>query len=316
MNNTSTINTVLVLLIALAVGGAGYYVTGVQQPGAVERIEETKKLARLKKVEVEQLLVEEAGSRELAEQSLRKWRARYKYIPTRMETPDIVQYLESLTQSGFEGFNISLDGITAKSDFKYYTFSVNGTAYYQSLYDFVWKIENNREFYRVRDLSMTATNVFKRNDETGVDRRLDMVKFSMKLDAYFEGVEGLSASREELMPVPDGLLPGRSPAHNSFYPVVRTDLPPNDRQLVDVESAKLVSILGNQAVLEDSRGQHVLGVGDEVYLGQITVVDPFNVLVRAVLNKGGVSQNVELKLDSGESFRRAEGRIRLNPIEP
>ena len=312
------LNTALLLLLAFIVSGAGFYLTGVRQQEELQRIEDAKKLARMQKAEVEQLLVEESATTEMAEVAVRKWRARYKYIPSAMETPDIVQYLEGLTTRGFEGFNITLEGVTTKPDFKQYTFDVQGTAFYSNLYDFVWHIENNRAFYRIRDLSLEHAPVLKMNNKTGVERRQDMVKFSMQLDAYFAGVEGLSAKEEEMVPVPDELLPAHAIAHNSFYPHVRTDLPPNDRLLVDMEAAKLVSVIGGRAIVEDQRGQHVLSPGDAVYLGEVVSIDPVGIRVVARLNKGGVMREVELKLEASgtDTFRRAEGKVQIRPIDP
>lgn len=314
---SNTINTLIVAVLALIVSGAGYYVTEVRQPAELQSIEDARKLARMEKARVEELLVEESRSAELAEEAVRKWRARYKFVPAEMETADILQYVESLTRSGFEAFNIELQGVTPTQDFKYYTFSVSGTAYYNALYDFIWHLENNREFYRIQDLNMDYIDVFDENRETGEQRRLSMVKFGMTLQAYFQGIEGLTAKREELMPVPTQLLPASAPAHNAFFPQLRPDPPPNDELLVEMEKASLVSILGSKAVVEDERGQHVLEVGDEVYLGEIIEIDPIKIAVRARLNKGGVVEIVELSLDTDdkETFRRAEGDVRLRSIE-
>ncbi len=309
-----TINTILLLLCALLVTGAGYYVTGVRQPAELQRIEDTRRVAELEKAEVEQLLIQEAATSEQAEEAVRRWRARYKFVPESMLTPDIVQYLEGLSSSGFEGLNVTLQGVQTTPDFSYYTFAVTGTASFSSLYHFVWRLENNREFYRVRDLSVAHQNVFKKNQATGLQRRLDMVKFSMTLDAYFAGIEGLSAREGELMPVPEKLLPVSTPAKDSFHPIVRLDLPPNDRLLVDVEKDRLVSILGTRAVFENEQGQHVLSEGDEVYLGSIVKVDPVAAQVRASLNKGGLVQSLNLKLETGEErYRQAQGDNELVP---
>lgn len=315
--NTTTIGTLIVFLLTLAVGGAGYYVTGIRQPAEVENLENARRLARLEKAEVEDLLVEEERSAELAEAAVRKWRARYKYVPGDMATPDILQYLEGLTQTGFEAFNYEMQGVTTTPDFKYYTFIVTGTAFYQNFYSFIWQLENNREFYRILDLDVNHIDVFDENPDTGERRRHSMVRFRMNLLAYFDGIDGLTARPEELIPAPEQLLPVRYPVHNAFFPQIRPDPPPNDELLVDMENASLVSIVGSKAVLEDARGQHVLEVGDAVYLGEIIRIDPVEIAVQARLNKSGVVEIVELTLgeETLEPFRRAEGPQQIRPIE-
>ena len=315
--NSRILNTLILLVIAVMVTGAGYYVTNVRQAAELQQIEDAWKLARMQKAEVEKLLVEEASTTELAEEAVKKWRARYKYIPETMETPDIIQYLESLTRTGFEAFNINLAGVRTTRNFKYYTFTVGGTAYYESLYDFVWQLENNREFYRIDDFQATYTDVFDENPDTGERRRLSMVKFNLTLTAYFDGVDGLSATTDELMPGPAQLLPARYASHAAFFPQIRPDPPPNDELLVDMENATLVSILGGRAVVEDKRGQHILSPGDAVYLGEVTVVDPINISVQARLNKGGVVEIAKLTLEEDKAvYRRAAGDVQLRSLEP
>lgn len=310
------VSTAILLIITLLVCGAGYYVTDVKQEEEKAAVEDAIKLARMEKAEVEQLIVEESTTSEMAAEAVGKWKSRYKYIPEEMTTPDIVNYLEGLTDRGFESFNIQLNGVTTKKNFKQYTFDVQGTAYYNNLYDFVWHIENNRAFYRISDLNMSYTTVSDMNNATGVERRRDMVSFSLILDAYFAGAEGLSAEEGELVEVPEDLLPSHEPAHNSFYPHVRTDLPSNDELLVNVEEARLLSVIGGRAVVEDSRGQHILSLGDKVYLGTIVTIDPVAIRVVARLNKGGVMREVELTLDAPdtEAYRQAQGDKQISPI--
>jgi hypothetical protein len=290
--------------------------TEVKQEEKLLEIEESKRLARLQHAEVEKLLVEEAKSEELADESVRKWRSRYKFFPQQMKTPDVIQYLQSLATSGFEEFDIALDRVVQQPEFGYYVFRVNGTAYFNRLYDFVWSLENNRDFYRIDDLRVTHTTVMEENPQTSILRRRDMVSFSFTLQAYFTPQEGLSASKEDLVEVPDSLLPRSSPYHNSFLPIIRTDLPPNDEQLVDVENAKLLTIVGDEAVFEDDNGTHALKEGQRVYLGTIIKVDPQEVLVRVSLDKGGFTEVIDVHLGEGQLYWQGKGPgVQLVPIQ-
>lgn len=299
-----SLNTLLVLFVMVIVAGAGYYQTEVKQPQELESIENAKKLARLKQAEMEQLFVEEATSAELAVETMRKWRARYKHIPAQLSTPEIIEYLQRLSASGFEQFHYKLSSQGQSTNYKYYLFEVSGTAHYESLYRFVWHLENNRDFfYHVNDLDLSHTNVFKTNEETGVKRQLDMVSFSMRLKVFYAGIEGLSAALNDPVEVPEQLLPARQLAHDSFFPIIRTDLPPNDELLVDVEKATLLSIVGERAIFQDKNGQHIVRAGDRVYLGYIIQVDPANMFVRANLDKGGITETVEVNLEIEESQR-------------
>ena len=310
------LSTLLLLLLTVSIAGWGYYQVEVVQPAELERIEEAKQVARLQQAQTTELLAAQATSEEQADQVLQRWHARYKFIPARMETPDVVQYLEGLSSTGFEQFSVSLASRGATKDYSYYVFDIKGTAFYSSLYSFVWHIENNREFYQIDNLDISYTDVFKTNEVTGEQRRLEMVNFSMKLKGFFAGTDGLSAPADSVLEFPSVLLPASTPAHNSFYPIVREELPPNDELLVDVQDAKLVSIVGDRAIFETKEGQFVLREGDPVYLGTIVKIDPVNIFVRASLNMGGKLEVVDLHIVSDDYQVQSRGADnRLAPIE-
>lgn len=313
----SFVNTLVLVVLTVVIAGAGYYVTEIRQPAEMQRIEDQEKEARLRYARAEALLAQQAESEGAADQVIRRWKSRYKVIPETMETPDILDYIEKLTNRGFADFSIRLDNAARARNLSYYRFNIQGTGFFTNVYQLIWSLENNREFYHIHNVTLDATTVRDENTETGLQKSLDMVSFSMQLDAFFAGSEGISAPVEsELWPVPLSLLPSPNPAHNSFYPVVRTDLPPNDRQLVDVEQAKLVSVIGNKAVFQDQLGLRELQEGDEVYLGRIVMIDPARAMVRASLNKGGITDIVDIEIGSDEGqWRDAEGRRRLAPIE-
>lgn len=317
MMNARLLSTALITALVLVVGAVGHYKTQVTQPAELERIEEAKEVHRLNQTAEERLFVQVSESSERAQELERKWKARYKYIPSVMETPDVIRYLESLSSSGFEQFSVSLRSRGSTPDFSYYVFDIKGTAYYSSLYQFIWKLENNPNFYQISNLAIDYTDVYKVNEATGEQRRLEMVNFSMQMKAFYAGVEGISAPDSEPPEIPGVLFPTRYPPHNSFYPIVRQELPPNDELLVDIETAELVSIVGDRAILQNDRGQFVLREGDSVYLGTITEIDPVNILVRAKLNKGGVQEVIEKHIQvKGETVEHTYQNARRVPIDP
>lgn len=293
----STFNSLVLFFCVLLLGALGYYLTDVRQTNALQKIDDTIQLAKLEQAEVSKLLVHQASSRSLAEASLARWKSRYKEIPSSMNTADMVLYLENLTATGFDRFDIDLVGVTDTPDFSYYTFKVRALATFTQMYHFVWHIENNREFYRIKDLKVTHKTVYKENSKTLIPKRYDMVEFSFDLDAYFNAKYGIAASEEELTPVPLELLPKHDPSHNSFYPLIRTDLPPNDELLLDIEKAKLVSVVGDRAIFESDDYSHIVAAGDRIYLGEVLAVDPRTATVRVRQNKGGRIFTIDLRLE-------------------
>ena len=312
--------TTLLLVATVLVGASSYYVTDVQQEHRIERLHETRRVAELANARADELLVRLSSSEELASSALDRWNSRYKYIPTTLNTSDMVEYLEGLTRNGFEQFDLFLASQVSGPDFSTYTFKVDGTAFYSEFYHLLWHLENNREFYRIRNLKVDHVNVFKRNRSTDIERRLDMVAFSFDLDAYFAGIDGISAPGDSLRPIPLAILQDHRPPDATFTPIVRTDLPPNDEMLLDVENANLLAIMGQQAIFEDKYGRHVVLEGDRVYLGEIVLIDPVNSFVRVRLNKGDRVETLNVRVadaeDATPGYRQALGDdVQLQPIE-
>lgn len=325
-------NNILILVAAwLVVTGTGFYITFVTQPRDLERVQKAEQLASLKQAEVTSLLAEVASTKQMADDAVRKWHARYKVIPDTLASYSVIDYLNSLTTAGFKNFDVSLAGVQRHQDYSYFSFSVTGRGYYSSLYRFIWEVENNRLFYKIRDLSVQHVDLKDTEPLTGNERLRVMVGFTFTLDAYYAGRDGLSAPEtmyagffegdqlpigrsHDVPPVPSQYLAASQPRGNPFFPSVLDELPPNTYNLLEVDNASLVAIVGQKAVFRDASGTRRLGVGDKVYLGHIKVVDPKKDLVVVHLNKGGIVDEVELALHDGEHYRQALGPQSLAPI--
>lgn len=329
MFQSATSKNVLVLVLCwLVLAGAGGYLTYRVQPDEIDRLEKSVQVGRLKQAEVAGLLAEAADTEEQARDVVARWQARYKAVPASLSSPEVVGYLNELTQTGFENFDVTLEGVNRTSDVSYYTFSVSGRGYFSRLYEFVWEVENNRLFYRLDNLRLDQIDLIKPDPALGTDRMQILVSFDFKVYAYFGATEGITPSDgllggdasqplgpvTGLPPVPSDVLPARRPDINPFFPVVMADLPPNTYGHVDLEKATLLAVVGDEAVFRDGeKGTRRLGVGDPVYLGAITSVDATEGRVRARLNKGGIIDEVELRLHTGERYRQALGPAQLLP---
>lgn len=318
--SSSLATTFVLLLFALLIGGASYYATDVVQKDQLQRLEDSRKVAELTNARVEDLLVREAESAEMAGAALSRWHARYKYIPKELDTADMLEYVEGLTRTGFEQFDMHLAGRASSPDFSTYTFEVTGMGTYSALYHVIWHLENNREFYRISNVAIEHVEHVKRNEQSGTDSRRGLASFKFTLLAYFAGIEGISAPQDSLRPIPRMLFPSEFPNRDIFNPLVRPPviredaLPANTENLLNIEEAKLLYIIGRTATFEDSRGRHEVEVNDRVYLGSITDVDPGNSIVRARLVKGNRVEIVTRRLGEEEAYRRALGPVQLDPI--
>ena len=82
--------------------------------------------------------------------------------------------------------------------------------------------------------------------------------------------------------------------------MIREGLPPNSEARVEVEKSTLRAITKSMAFVEDQAGELVtLGVGDRVYLGYLTEVNPAQSVAKFTLNKGGIVETVTMALEVG-----------------
>ena len=309
--SNEALNTLILSVFLAAVVGAGYYVTQKQQPAELTALNEEIEAIENRSAEVETLLAEEAVASTEAALTLKSWNTRYKVLPAELATPDIVAYLNALSpQNGFKRFDYALSGLTPDGAASYYTYQITGEAYFESLYSFIWHVENNRGLYRIRDLSIRK-NVTTVGDE-GSERQVVLADFSMAVDAYFSGNTDISAPDSALVP-PEAAFPARGPAVNPFFPFIFDTLPPNTYDDVDVETDSLISVIGRTAVFERNGEIRQLRSGDRVYLGRIGSVDPARARVTADLNKGGIRERVELSLTTGERYRQHLGGATFAP---
>ena len=310
-------NALLLFVAWLILTGVGVYLTYFKLPDEIAHYEKLEKLAHMRETEMGSLLAEYSASEERAREVESRWRSRYRYIPASLTTPEVVARLNELSRQGFETFNVQFMGSGQTQSVNYYTFRIEGRGYFYHLYRFVWEIENTPELYRIRNLSLDHIDLVKADRASGKERMMVMVSFNMQLEAYYGGLPDLQVAHMAdslYRRLPRAVFPEKNPPVNPFYPGILEQLPPNSDNLIDIEKATLVSIVGGRAVFQDASGLRTVGVGENVYLGQITEIDPIEGRVVARLNRGGILDEVELHLETGERYRQALGPVLLAPL--
>ncbi|MEM0962257.1 MAG: hypothetical protein AAGK21_06960 [Bacteroidota bacterium] len=312
MSNEVLNTIILSVLLAGAIGG-GYYVTQKTQPAELAKIESEIEAIESQAANVEELMAREAVADAQAEETLARWNTRYKVLPTALASADVVAYLNALSARGFQRLDLTLSGVTPEQMASYYTYQVTGEAYFESLFAFIWNIENGRGLYRVRDLSIKkVVTTIGGGEEEGPGRQVILAEFAFAVDAFFTTDPELSAPRDAVEPPPEA-FPARRAAVNPFFPFILEELPPNTDDLVEPETDPLVSVIGRTAVFNREGQLRQLRTGDRVYLGRVSSIDPQRARVVIDFNRGGVRERVEIDLDTGERYRQALGRQSFTP---
>lgn len=311
-------NQILLLSCLVVLIGVGTYLTYFHQQSTLASLEQEIEATEKEQKEIQALQADLADAQSNLRSARRTWQARYKIVPETVTSPDVVGYLTELTQTGFKTFNITSEESGPRDGYRVRTFSAEGKAFFTNLYRFVWTIENNRPFYRIRNLQLDYLEERTQDEETGRTGMDVLVSFQMDVQAIYGVVEGPEEARPSdereveglpvaqttpSPPLPSSVLPNPAP-DNPFYPLVFEEIPPNEYGRLNVETAQLISIIQGEAIFQTDSGLERVGEGDQVYLGRIIEVAPAEGRVVARLNKGGVVDTLELTLDSESPLQR------------
>lgn len=312
-------NQILLLSLLLLLVGTGTYLTYFRQQSTLESLKQEIQAKQEEKEQIQTLQTDLTKAKAKLDTTRQQWRTRYKIVPETVSSPSAVRYLTELTQPGFETFDLSSEGVEKRDGYSVRAFSAEGKASFENLYQFVWTVENNRPFYKVRDLRLSYLEERTQNEETSRTEMDILVSFQMSVEAIYGAVGGVEqgppsderevqnlpvAQTSARPPLPSSVLPNSAPELNPFYPLVFDEIPPNEYGRLNVESASLISIIDGQAVFETEDGVERVAEGGRVYLGRIIEVNPSEGRVVARLDKGGIVENVERTLDADNLLQR------------
>ena len=190
------------------------------------------------------------------------WEKRNKEIPAKDTTGQTYGYLSQLVNSvGDFTMNYNYATVHDFGSYGYNEYSVNGVAYFDKLYKFIWYIENGRRLFKIPTLSMNANPVV---DSVGVKVNMS---YNMTFYAYYSAQESLHTSKAETTIVAPTL------GFNPFYPLII----PSDRPIrageVDIRASILKMVVNGQAYIVDQNSKHrTLEEGDRVYLGHVSKI--------------------------------------------
>ena len=288
-------NTIVLAAFLAVIFSVGFYLTKIVQPGQETKLE--KEVTSLDQTISQRPAIEKElkSAQEKLTEMKEKYSRRFKVIPTNDTTALTYAYLNRIMDaSGFVKFDMQYEGSKNVHQYGYNTYNLKGETTYDNLFKFIWYLEHAKLLYKVDELSLTGHEV---RDETS-ERPTTIVPFTMELNAYYANVSGVSSeSRGEdptlYRPVSVGL--------NFLKPLISSEPPPNLRGLVDVERSDLRAVMADKIFIVDEKGKgHVLSVGDEVYLGYLTKIDPSRNEAEFTLNKGGIIDRVDLTVRLGK----------------
>jgi len=282
-------NTIIILVIMVILGLAGGLFNYVLLKGKVDDREQKIKELRLYSLDTD-VLTEQLIMLSAKVAQLDSILANRKYnIPFDLPQSDFFDFINnvSFSFSPHSYVNIEYEETETGTNFNIYHFLLNGVAEFEDLNRLVYAIEESKLLKKISRVEL-SNNI--KVDADGIAHYL--VTFRMRVAIYSSSDDRFYVKNF----VENKLEP--NPVYDIFYPLIRNEIPPNKEGLLDVQSASLLALIPDGAFLSDVNGNtYLLWEGDKVYLGYLTNINYQANEANFVLNKGGVVENVTLKLD-------------------
>jgi hypothetical protein len=182
--------------------------------------------------------------------------------------------------------NVEYNETETSNNFVIYVYTVNGVAEFNDLVGLIYAIEESKQLKKIETVEL-SNNIKVDADATPHY----LITYKFKVRVFFSNDERFYVKEIK----ENNLSP--NPEFNIFYPLVRNEIPPNKEKLLDVQTGELLALIPDGAFFSDASGNtYLLWEGDKVYLGYLTNINYQNNEVNFVLNKGGLIEDVVLKL--------------------
>ncbi|MFC2133568.1 hypothetical protein ACFLTH_03025 [Bacteroidota bacterium] len=285
-----TKNTLILIVILIFIGLGGGLFDFVYQGGQIKERQGKLKELRMYELDTEELLAQ-LESLKIRVQQLDSILALRKYnIPANLLQSAFFDFVNSVSYnfSSASYVNIEYEDVVSEQYYNYYKYTLSGTARFNDLYKLIYAVEQSKFIKRI---VKTNLNNFVKVDDEGIPYFL--VNYTLDVYVYFANTSRFTAAKSK----ENRLIP--NPLYDIFYPLIRSEIPPNVDHLLDVQVASLLALIPDGAYLADASGNtFLLWEGDPVYLGYLTEIDYNNNKVHFILNKGGIIERITLALQN------------------
>jgi hypothetical protein len=217
------------------------------------------------------------------------------FVYSELSPVSFFQFTNKLAQSFSSESQINVEYLDQKSEgeFQTYNYKVNGYGLFDEVFSFLSSIEKSKSLKKIKSFTIGTT---VQVDKKGIP--VYYTNFDLEVKSYFTSDKSFAPSKELIDSIEKKYL------YNFLYPLIRTEIPPNVYDLLDVQDARLLALLPDGAFISDNKGNtYLLSEGEEVYLGYLTKIDYKNNMVSFVLNKGGIIEKVTLFLETNDSIK-------------
>ena len=219
----------------------------------------------------------------------RKYDSRSKIIPAVDITSETYAYMSrGIDQAGFVKFNMTYNGATQLNNWGFNMYNLSeGESDFRNLYRFIYYLENGQRLYKIASINLEQKEEV--NNETKETRK--WIAFTMDLHAYYTGITELGTS------LAAKALPVLGAPFDPFNPLVLQALSlEGPAGAIDVNKLEVKAVLPGKAFVLVNRELMVLQLGDRVWRGYVSKIDPRQSKVDFVIDEGGIIKRIEKKI--------------------
>ena len=253
-------NTIILLLtLNIMVGGGWFYIHNRFDA----EIQNTRTTLSEKKAELQEVqnLAGQFSAAQANYNDVIYTRINYpkELFPTHSSS-DLYDYLQEINQDiSFTELNYSFSDSVLNEDHGVINAEISGEGNYGNLTNFLHRIEYSRPLVQIRAVQLNNIAELE---------KLNRVAFLVNLSAYYRRGNWSGYTADLNTSTPLGNI-----RHNPYYPLIRP-VPPNDENLPNVETSRLIALTGRSAHIIDQTGLlKRLSVGDRVYLGRLSSIN-------------------------------------------
>lgn len=279
-------NTIILLVTLFFIGGASYSYIKFYQEAKLEKLQ-TSKTEKQKDYNSKKATSDSYPQLNETYQNAVNIVENYdKALYPNNDPDDVFDYLNEISEGDaqvFFGYTL-VDSVTM-DQYGILNSDINGIGDYENFVRFVNTLENSQLINKIKSLSL---------NQPPEGSELTDVTFSFRLESYYQRVP-----LQDVNQVVSSFTmnPSVSTA-NPFYPLIRTSIPPNENNLVNVEQSRLIGLSGTRIfVIDQSGSMNTLKEGDNVYLGYLQSIDSENKIATFSLNKGGITELVTMEIE-------------------
>jgi hypothetical protein len=220
----------------------------------------------------------------------RRYDSRSKEIPQLDVSSQTYGYMsQGIDEAGFLKFDMKFIGTNEKLNWGYNAYKLDlGEAQFENLFKFVYFLENGQRLYKIASMRLEQKEAI----DPDTKEVTKWIAFEMEIHAYFvHNVPelGTSLAAQSLTMIPSPY----DPFHNMITQTLATEVPPGE---INADLVLVKAVLPGKAFVLTDKALVVLHLGDKVWRGNVTRVNPAESAVEFTLDEGGVVRKLIKKI--------------------